>query len=214
MSRMNLFFAVVLSVLAAGAAQAADKPVALIVDVVGETVPPLSPYSEVMQGQDVKLSAGAQVKFSHYDTCKDVEVVGGEIQFDDFEYRVKDGKATETGEGCPQVISAETKVASAAIAGGVVFRGAPTSAGNMGKMDTTLILVGNKSHDAARVQIEQAGATVLDWAPDGTTRAHKLPAGIVKSDVPASLQVLGKDGGTLLQQDYVPGSSLSLIRVN
>ena len=47
---------------------AAERSVALALEVSGPTVPVVEPYDELLSGQVVKLSAKSEMKFLHYDS--------------------------------------------------------------------------------------------------------------------------------------------------
>lgn len=213
--RVFIGMAMVAAVMLPFSAMAAEKPVAIVLEVTGNPSPTLSPYTEVTQGTTVTLPADTTIKFSHYDTCKDVTVTGGRVTFEDFEYTISDTKkVNETGAGCPQVIASNSQAANTGIAGGVVFRGAPTATGKLAKVQNTLILVGAKINDVARVKIEREGAPAVDWAPEQATRAFQVPEGVLKDDVSYSLVVYGWQGQELMRQSYRPEGGMSLIRVN
>ncbi len=102
---------------------AADPPPALVMAVKGDTDPKLSEMSEIPADTPVKLAAGAELTFLHYQRCKLVTVVGGTLRASRADY-VSDGRIASEKEGpCPRVLALNDPAVSGRNTGGVVMRG-------------------------------------------------------------------------------------------
>ncbi len=115
--------------LAAGAAVpsavAAQGAVALVVDVDGATAPMVTPYSELGNRSTVTLRPNGQMSFIHYGACRMVTVKGGRLYVDARRYSLAGGHiVSEDKTDCPREQKLAAANGGAAVAAGVVMRGA------------------------------------------------------------------------------------------
>jgi hypothetical protein len=116
--------------LSAGAATAAGEPVALIMDVMGDTSPALEPFAEFGDGDTVDLGKDGEVTFAHYGKCENVVVQGGRLTMDANGYVVTGGKVVDVSAApCPS----DVKITGSGEIGGVVMRGVKIGGLKMGE---------------------------------------------------------------------------------
>lgn len=69
----------VLTVLLLSPAAAMAEPVALVLEVSGEVTPPVAVFEEVADGTVLHLGKDATLTISHYGTCRELSLAGGEV---------------------------------------------------------------------------------------------------------------------------------------
>jgi hypothetical protein len=170
---------------------AAERSVALALEVFGTTMPVVEPYDELLSGQVVKLSAESEIQFLHYGSCATVIVKGGQISFGEVEYKIDQGTIVEAVAGeCPTKVYLNRD----AQVGGVVFRGA----GLLRLSEQpNFMLIGRCRDQMKSVRISRSGKTVFEFKRMG--RELVLP----------SSTTLEPGGNYLLELD--PGTSADVV---
>ena len=170
---------------------AAERSVALALEVFGTTMPVVEPYDELLSGQVVKLSAKSEMKFLHYGSCETVILKGGGIEFTEMGYTIDQGTVVESVAGkCPTKIylNQDTQV------GGVVFR----SAGLLRLSERpNFMLIGRCRDHMKSVRISRSGKTLFEFNKMGDELT--LPSGTT----------LDPGGNYLLELD--PGTSADVL---
>ena len=149
---------------------AAERSVALALEVSGTTMPVVEPYDELLSGQVVKLSAESEMKFLHYGSCETVIVKGGQISFGEVGYTIDQGTIVEAVPGeCPTKVSLKQD----AQVGGVVFRDTgPLTLSEQPK----LMLIGRCRDQMKSARISRSGKILFELERMGHELA--LPGGI------------------------------------
>lgn len=170
---------------------AAERSVALALEVFGTTMPVVEPYDELLSGQVVKLSAESEIQFLHYGSCATVIVKGGQISFGGVEYKIDQGTIVEAVAGeCPTKVYLNRD----AQVGGVVFRGARLLRLSE---QPNFMLIGRCRDQMKSVRISRSGKTVFEFKRMG--RELVLP----------SSTTLEPGGNYLLELD--PGTSADVV---
>ena len=170
---------------------AAERSVALALEVSGTTMPAVEAYDELLSGQVVELSAESEIQFLHYGSCATVIVKGGQISFGGVEYKIDQGTIVEAVTG-----ECQTKVSlnQDAQVGGVVFRGA----GLLRLSEQpNFMLIGRCRDQMKSVRISRSGKTVFEFKRMG--RQLALPSGTT----------LERGGNYLLELD--PGTNADVV---
>ena len=170
---------------------AAERSVALALEVSGTTMPVVEAYDELLSGQVVELSAESEMKFIDYGSCQTVIVRGGQISFGGVGYKIDQGTIVEAVTG-----ECQTKVSlnQDAQVGGVVFRGA----GLLRLSEQpNFMLIGRCRDQMKSVRISRSGKTVFEFKRMG--RKLVLPSGTT----------LEPGGNYLLELD--PGTSADVV---
>ena len=170
---------------------AAERSVALALEVSGPTVPVVEAYDELLSGQVVKLSAKSEIKFLHYGLCETVILKSGRIEFGEMGYAIDQGTIVEAVAGeCPTKIYLNQD----AQVGGVVFR----SAGLLRLSERpNFMLIGRCRDQMKSVRISRSGKTVFEFKRMG--RQLALPSGTT----------LERGGNYLLELD--PGTNADVV---
>ena len=135
----------------------AGKPVALVLDVVGDSEPLIEPFGELQAGDAFELGAGTRVEFMHYPTCDEVVVEGGRLSLSEQRYTIGAGRVVEVRRGsCPE----EVELGTDTDVGGVTLRGA---GGELRVNPTpTFVFVGDGAGAIERVQLLLDGAVLRE----------------------------------------------------
>lgn len=111
-------------------ASLAGQPVALVLELTGDTEPALVPFSEIEDGTEIRLGKESRLSFVHYGTCTMVIIIGGEVRVDRHRYLIRRGRVEmERTQDCPrEVVLDEGGTASGALmqgseSAGVLMRG-------------------------------------------------------------------------------------------
>ncbi|MFP6752723.1 MAG: hypothetical protein VB855_13670, partial [Pirellulaceae bacterium] len=170
---------------------AAERSVALALEVSGTTMPVVEPYDELLSGQVVELSAKSEIKFLHYGLCETVILKGGRIEFGEMGYAIDQGTIVEAVAGeCPTklYLNQDEQV------GGVVFRSA-----RLLRLSErpNFMLIGRCRDHMKSVRISRSGKTLFEFNKMGDELA--LPSGTT----------LEPGGNYLLELD--PGTSADVL---
>lgn len=166
---------------------AAERSVALALEVSGTTMPVVEPYDELLSGQVVELSAKSEMKFLHYGLCETVIAKGGRVKFGGLGYKFIDqGTIVEAVAGeCPTKVSLNQD----AQVGGVVFR----DAGLLTMSERpNFMLIGRCRDQMKSVRISRLGKTLFEFKRMG--RELILPSGTTLE--PGANYLLELDPGT------------------
>ena len=170
---------------------AAERSVALALEVSGTTMPVVEPYDELLSGQVVKLSEESEIQFLHYGSCATVIVKGGQISFGEVGYTIDQGTIIEATQGeCPTKVYLNQD----AQVGGVVFRGAGLLTLSE---QPNFMLIGRCRDQMKSVRISRSGKTLFELERTGHELA--LPGGTT----------LAPGGNYLLELD--PGTSADVV---
>ena len=100
---------------------AAERSVALALEVSGTTTPVVEPYDELLSGQVVELSAESEIQFYHYGSCETVIVKGGQISFGGAGYTIDQEASVEVvPRKCPTEVFLNQ---DAQVAGALAIKG-------------------------------------------------------------------------------------------
>lgn len=147
----------------------AQNASALVLEKSGATTPEVQPYSEVAVGATVSLSSGARLVFLHYQTCRTVTVVGGQVAFAAYTYTITGGNKQEVRTPCPPTVRLRGQ---GEVAGTLMRSIVP---GVRLSISPTFVLVGDRADDFAAVRVAQAGTTLLEAPLAG--RGFRWPTG-------------------------------------
>jgi len=148
----------------------AQSAAALVLEKSGATTPEVQPYSEIAVGATLSLQSGARLVFLHYQTCRTVTVVGGQVAFEAFTYRIMGGsKPEEVRTPCPPTVRLRGQ---GDVAGTLMRSIVP---GVRLSVVPTFVLVGDRADDFAAVRVSHGGTTVLEAPLAG--RGFRWPTG-------------------------------------
>ncbi len=147
----------------------AQKAVGLALEVVGPVRPALSAFTEIGDGTVLGLAANGRLTFAHYNSCRVVTVVGGEVTIGRLWYDVAGGRIESEARGaCVTEIRALVKGGRAS---GLVLRAGPR--GIAYPTRPAFVLVGRRAGDITNLVVTRDGRTVADIRIDG--RRFKWP---------------------------------------
>lgn len=151
-------------VLFASAAAAAGSPVALAVEVRGETEPVLELFSEIMSGDSFQLADDAKIEFLHYLTCQSIIVEGGKVSFSDQNFTVRRGRIVDVKRSkCPQA----TTLAADGVASGVVMRSGDVKGRLKLGLTPAFVVVGTKADRVVGVRLFKGDRPVFEGPLEG-----------------------------------------------
>jgi hypothetical protein len=104
-------------------AWADDPPAGIVMEISGDTDPPLAAMGEIPANTSIQLKPGAKLTFLHYARCKLVTVTGGTLTVTRADYRDEGSAPTETDGPCPRVYALTDSGGEGHSAGGLVSRG-------------------------------------------------------------------------------------------
>ena len=187
--------------LAVSADAEAQKPVALALDVAGQTEPAIARSQEIAPAATIALGAGATLRLYHYGACKVVTVAGGTLEITRFGYRVGGGGriTREVKRRCPKRVRLASTAGGRATAG-VTLRnfGAP----DVHVIGTTpaFILIAAAADRVARAELVAAtGGSPVALARTGRTLGWPPGSPPLGSDGFHQLRLLGADGAPIAQ---------------
>jgi hypothetical protein len=142
----------------------AQQPVALVLDVTGDTDPPIDPYTEVASGTELVLGDTTRLEFLHYNSCEDVTVQGGRLSFSESRFQHSKGDILELKrQECPTTV-AMTKDAPI---GGILLRGNNTGVMLVLGERPGFVIVGQGKNRYEAVTILREGNKVFEGKLDG-----------------------------------------------
>jgi hypothetical protein len=168
------------------------EPVALVLDATGAVTPKLQPYSEIPSSSRVRLDHGAALVFLDYNSCMNVTVTGGSIEFTSDGYKVEGGKKSQQRVACPGKLT----LAHGGEVSANTLRGAGEGTTVSIPVRPSFALVGKHRDDFAEVQLSNQGKGIVtiplmrrhgDWPAD---------AGPLSDDTSYELVVIPKDSST------------------
>jgi hypothetical protein len=120
-----LLLLVLLALLWATPSARAETAAGIVMEISGETSPPLSEMAEIPADTLVQLQPNTKLTFLHYARCKLVTVIGGTVTLTRTDYK-EDGKVLSEADGpCPQVYALPDSSQGRSTAG-IISRGLPT----------------------------------------------------------------------------------------
>lgn len=165
------------------------EPVALVLDETGAVTPKLQPYSEIPSSSQVRLGHDATLVFLDYNSCMNVTVTGGSIEFTSDGYKLEGGKKSQQRVVCPGKLT----LADGGEVSANTLRGATEGATVGIPTRPSFVLVGKHRDDFAKVQLSNQGKEIVtiplmrrhgDWPSD---------AGPLSDDTSYELAVIPKD---------------------
>ena len=167
--RLGLGIAV-LALLWSPATAGAQNASALVLEKSGATTPEVQPYSEIAVGATVSLQPGAKLKFLHYQTCRTVTAVGGQVAFGAHTYTITGGGKPEAVRSpCPPMV----RLRGQGEVAGVMMRAISPEVRL--SVLPTFVLVGERADDFAKVRVAQGNTTLLEAPLAG--RGFRWPTG-------------------------------------
>lgn len=141
----------------------AQKAVGLALEVVGPVRPALSAFTEIRDGTVLGLASNGRLTFAHYNSCRVVTIVGGEVTIGRLWYDVVGGSIESEARGaCVTEVRARTEGGRAS---GLVLRAGPR--GIAYPTRPSFVLVGRRADDITNLVVTRDGETVADIRLDG-----------------------------------------------
>ena len=158
---LNLAAATVLTLavgVQTGAAQA--DPVALALDIDGDSDPVIESFTELEAGNSIALGKQTRIEFLHYSTCQTIVVIGGRITFTEQQFLVQRGEIVDVQRSsCPKIATLKRDTTI----GGVLLRSGDGDGGVRLKSRPRFAFVGARRDDFERLRILK-GETVVQEA--------------------------------------------------
>ncbi len=189
---------------------AAAKPVALVVDIVGDSEPRIEAFTELVAGAKIDLGKSTRIEFLDYNSCKNVTAVGGILHFTERRYTLRKGKVIDAKRArCPKVTVLKTD----ARLGGVLLRGAKS--GLKVKARPHFVIAGDSRDKFNRLRVLKGEAEILsteikgyrfEW-PEG---AADLAPG---QDYALEFLAAGQEGAKTLPFEVTTGRGAAAVTV-
>jgi len=136
----------------------AQKAVGLALEVVGRVAPAVTAFTEIRDGTVLALAPGSRLSFAHYNSCRVVTVIGGEVTIGRLWYDVAGGSIeSEARSDCVTEVRARTEGGRAS---GLVLRAGP--GGVVYPTRPSFVLVGRRAADIGNLVVTRNGETVAD----------------------------------------------------
>ncbi len=140
---------------------AAQRPVALITDIVGAVTTDVGPFDEISAGKSIDLGNGGRLEFQHYQRCETVVVEGGRVNFSRQTYTTQKGKILDVRRSkCPKTVAVGMEVSGVqlrnVVPGGLRLTTKPS-----------FVLVGANRARVARLRVRDGETTVFEGRIDG-----------------------------------------------
>jgi hypothetical protein len=184
----------------------AGEPVALVLEETGAVTPGLQPYSEIPASTRVRLDHDATLVFLDYNSCMNVTVTGGRVEFTSDGYKVEGGKNTQRRVACPGKLA----LAHGGEVSANTLRGADEGTAVTIPVRPSFALIGKHRDDFAEVRLTSQGR---DIATMRLVRRHgDWPAGVapLSEDTAYELIVVPKDAASTSIKFNVRTSSSSV----
>lgn len=150
--------------LLAAASALAEEPAALILELSGNTIPALTPYTEIKSGTTVALAPQTRLRFVHYRSCRNVRVYGGRLTLNPEGYVLHGGETEfDRAHSCPKRLSAG---ANSGTAGGLVLRSGLASVLALSSKPS-VVFAGTRAADVARVQLTASDGRAASLMREG-----------------------------------------------
>lgn len=163
MRRLSALFGGIAILLApmVGQGQAAlAEPVALILELDGDTEPAVEAFGELAAGDTVRLSDEGTMLFLHYPSCAEVTVKGGRLVMSAERYTLQGGRIVGVDRArCPKTVVLSQSGAT----GGVVIRSGGGKDPKLGSRPE-FVLAGLKTDNVAKVRIRRGDQRIADVA--------------------------------------------------
>jgi len=211
-SRVTLGLISTLVALASGQPAFADRGAGMVLKLSGETEPPLAPFTELPVGKAYKLDANTMISVVHYDSCRVVTVVGGEITLTPVGIDSQGGVIKDSQvRTCPKE-HLMTQGAAAATAGGMLMR-------SVDPLELTtkpnVVFTGARSGDVEEADILRDDRVVAKLKP--TEHGIIWPSGqaplAMGTDYTLRLQVAGAPKPITQEFSTVPDSDVDGITI-
>lgn len=158
MRRLNAVLGGIVALLIGLGQASASEPVALILELEGETDPVVEAFGELSAGEAVKLSDTGTMLFLHYPSCAEVTVQGGRLVMSAQRYTLQGGRIVSVDRArCPKTVV----LSQAGDVGGVIFRAAGGKGTKLGARPE-FVLAGMKTDSIAQVRIRRGEQTIAD----------------------------------------------------
>lgn len=190
---------------------AAQRPVALIMDIVGAATADVGPFDEVSAGTSIELGSGGRLEFQHYQRCETVIVEGGRVNFSRQTYTTQQGKIVDVRRSkCPRTVAVGMEVS------GVLLRNLGSTSGLRLPARPTFIIVGENRAQVVGVRIRDGETTIFEGPLDGWRFNWPEGAAPLKVGAAYELDLLSKEGEQSLNvtiSEQRGSTPLNLIRV-
>ena len=168
----------------------AQRPVALITDIVDANTADFGPFDEVTAGTSIDLGSAGRIEFQHYQRCETVLVEGGRVNFSRQAYTTQQGKILDVRRSkCPKTVAVGMEVS------GVLLRNLGSTGGLRLSARPSFVLVGENRARVAHVRVREGETTIFEGKLDGWR--FTWPEGAAPLTVGGSyeLVLLTADGG-------------------
>ncbi len=136
----------------------AAEPVALAIDLVGDTMPAIELFDELESGQKFTLAEDAKLEFLHYISCQTVIVQGGRLSFTRENFRIRGGKIVDVKRAkCPERVQLEAEGTAA----GVTVRGSGDKKLKL-RAAPSFVVVGRGASGLKRIKVYRGDKQVLE----------------------------------------------------
>lgn len=167
---------------------AAQRPVALITDIVGAASADVGPFDEVSAGMSIDLGSGGRMEFQHYQRCETVVVEGGRVSFSRQTYTTQKGRILDVRRSkCPKTVAVGMEVS------GVQLRNI-TPGGLRLTTRPSFVLVGAKRARVARLRVRDGEAIVFEGRIDGWRFTWPDGTAPLKAGTRYDIDLLSDDG--------------------
>lgn len=139
----------------------AQRPVALITDIVGAVGADVGPFDEISAGASIDLGSGGRLEFQHYQRCETVVVEGGRVNFSRQAYTTQKGRILDVRRSkCPKTVAVGMEVSGVqlrnVVPGGLRLTTKPS-----------FVIVGAKRAQVARLRVREGKTVIFEGRIDG-----------------------------------------------
>ena len=135
----------------------ADGPAGIVMEISGETNPPLSEMAEIPANIPVQLQPATKLTFLHYARCKLVTVIGGTLTLTRADYAEVGKVENETDGPCPHVYSLSDSGGQGHGSGGIISRGVETAP--HWPASPEIVFTGARANAVAAAEIRAEGSS-------------------------------------------------------
>jgi hypothetical protein len=191
----------------------ADRGAGMVLKLSGQTEPPLAPFTELPLGKPFKLDTNTMISVVHYDSCRVVTIVGGEITLTTLGVDSQGGIIKDSQvRTCPKE-HLMTQGAAAATSGGMLMRSTDDSLELTTKPN--VVFTGALSGDVQEADILRDDRVVAKLKPSdhGITWPSSQAPLAMGTDYTLRLQVAGAPKPITQDFSTVPDSEVDGITI-
>jgi hypothetical protein len=156
----------------------------------------LKPYSEIAADSTINLGAEGTLKFIHYQSCREVTAIGGQVSITSLDYEGP-GIVSEVSQVCPHRVG---NPSNTAVSAGIVMRGT-SSIPKVGPQ-STIVIIGSSAASFSDARFVAEDKSTFDSVIKKQIVA--LPSGL-RSEMKYKIQLI-KDGNTQIDFQFEIGN--------